>query len=149
MTPELFEKLKEKATSNGWTLARAVNTSAMNPKSFVGCHAGDLESLTVFKELFNPVIEAYHVGYKTDGSMKHITDMDVTKITTDLEPYTKTKIISTRIRCARNLSFFALNPAGTKEARLAICDLMAKVFNTLSGDLAGTFYRHSEMTADQ
>lgn len=87
VTPEMFEKLKNKATGNGWTLARAINTSAMNPKSFVGCHAGDLESYTVFKDLFNPVIEAYHVGYKTDGSMKHVTDMDVTKITTDLEPY--------------------------------------------------------------
>jgi hypothetical protein len=120
----MFEALKDKTTSNGWTLARAINTGALNLKSFVGCHAGDLESYQVFQDLFNPVIEAYHVGYKTDGSMKHITDMDVSKITTDLEPFAKSKIISTRIRCARNLSFFALNPAGTKENRLAICDLM-------------------------
>jgi hypothetical protein len=69
----------------------------------------------MFKELFNPVIEGYHVGYKTDGSMKHVTDMDSKKITIDLSATAKKKIISTRIRCARNLSMFPLNPAGSKE----------------------------------
>jgi creatine kinase len=37
------------------------------------------------------------------------------------------KIITTRIRVARNLAFFPLNPAGTKETRLEIADLMEKV----------------------
>ena len=44
VSPDLWNKLKDKKTKNGWTLARAINTSAMNPTSFVGCHAGDLES---------------------------------------------------------------------------------------------------------
>ena len=48
VTPEMFEALKDKTTSNGWTLARAINTGALNLKSFVGCHAGDLESYEVF-----------------------------------------------------------------------------------------------------
>lgn len=46
--------------------------------------------------------------------MKHITDMDSGKISTQLEKIAIDKIISTRIRVARNLSFFPLNPAGTK-----------------------------------
>ena len=40
VSPEVFEELKGKKSPNGWTLARAINTAAMNPKSFVGCHAG-------------------------------------------------------------------------------------------------------------
>lgn len=114
MNKELFEKLKTVKTPSGWTISRAINTGTCYPSSFVGCHAGDLESFTSFKELFYPVIEAYHVGYKMDGSSKHVTDMDSGKIKVELEKTALDKIITTRIRMARNLSFFPLNPAGTK-----------------------------------
>ena len=150
MTKALWEKLKNhKTASAGWTLARAINTGTCHPASFVGCHAGDLESYSDFKELFYPVIEMYHKGYKADGSMRHVTDMDVSKIATGLENRTEDKIISTRIRTARNLKMFPLNPGGTKHTRLEIADLMEKVFATLEGDLAGTFYRHTSMTPEQ
>jgi len=59
------------------------------------------------------------------------------------------KIISTRIRVARNLGFFPLNPGGTRETRLEIATLMGKVFEELKGDLAGAFFLHSSMTDDQ
>lgn len=114
MNKELFDKLKNKKTPSGWTIARAINTGTCYPTSFVGCHAGDLESFSEFKELFNPVVEGYHKGYKMDGSSKHITDMDSSKIKVELEKTALDKIITTRIRMARNLSFFPLNPAGTK-----------------------------------
>lgn len=57
VTKELFEELKDLKSSNGWTLARAINTGVCNPDSFVGCHTGDLESMALFKKLFNPVCE--------------------------------------------------------------------------------------------
>lgn len=44
---------------------------------------------------------------------KHITDLDVNKISVDLTESAKSKIISTRIRVARNLASFPLNPAAT------------------------------------
>ena len=150
MTKELWEKLKDHKTATaGWTLARAINTGVSYPTSFVGCHAGDAESYHDFKDLFYPVIESYHKGFKTDGSMKHITDMDVTKITNDLEESTKEKIFSTRIRTARNIKLFPLNPGGTKETRLEIAELMGKVFAGLEDDLAGTFYKHSNMSPEE
>lgn len=40
----------------------------------VGCVAGDEESYTDFADLFDPVIEARHKGYKKTD--KHKTDMD-------------------------------------------------------------------------
>jgi len=150
MSKELFDKYKDlKTESGGWTIARAINTGVCFPSSFMGCHAGDLESYTMFKELFYPAIEKYHVGYKCDGTMKHVTDMDVEKIAVDLQENAKSKIISTRIRCARNLSFVPLNPACGKDNRLKVADLMEKVFATLEGDLQGTFYRHTSMTDEQ
>ena len=69
VTQEMFEKLKDVKSKNGWTLARAINTGVCYPTSFMGCHAGDKESYEVFGDLFKPVIEAYHSGYKLDGSM--------------------------------------------------------------------------------
>ena len=149
MSKELFEKLKGLKTAGGWTIARAINTGTLYPTSFIGCHAGDLESYTLFKELFHPVIEAYHVGYKMDGSMKHVTDMDVDKITEDLTPSAKSKIISTRIRVARNLSFFPLNPVGTRATREKIAKIMDKVLFQLPDDLKGDFLRHTTMSDKQ
>lgn len=149
MNRELFDKLKDIRTPSGWSIARAINTGTCYPTSFVGCHAGDLESYSEFKELFYPVVEGYHKGYKMDGSSKHITDMDSSKIKVELEKAALDKIITTRIRMARNLSFFPLNPAGTKETRLEIAKLVEEVVSEFTGDLAGKFYRHTDMTPEQ
>ena len=150
MTPEIFDKYKNMKTKSAqWTIARAMNTGTCYPTSFVGCHAGDLESYHLYSDLYTPVIENYHVGYKLDGTMNHITDMDVSKIEIDLTTAAKEKIISTRIRVARNLAFFPLNPGNTRQTREEIAALMQKVFNTLEGDLAGTFYLHTAMTSEQ
>lgn len=46
--------------------------------------------------------------------MKHTSDIDSSKITTKIEKSALDKVISTRIRCARNLSMFPLNTTGTK-----------------------------------
>ncbi|RLB67414.1 MAG: arginine kinase [Deltaproteobacteria bacterium] len=149
MTKEKFESLKNhKTASANWTIARAINTGTCYPSSFVGCHAGDLESYKDFSELFDPVIENYHAGFKISTD-KHITDLDVNKITIDLTKEAKSKIISTRIRVARNLNFYPLNPAGSKETRNEIADLIEKVVNTLEGDLKGQFFRHTTMTEEQ
>lgn len=84
MNEGLWNKYKNlKSSGNAkWTLARAINTGICYPSSFVGCHAGDVESYDDFKELFYPVIEAYH-GIKIEN-MKHVTDMDPAKISVDL-----------------------------------------------------------------
>ena len=83
----------------------------MYPSSFVGCHAGDLESYDDFKDFFYPVIQGYHKGFDI-ATTKHVTDMDPSKISTELSATAQSKIISTRIRVARNLSMFPLNPGG-------------------------------------
>ena len=73
--------------------------------------------------------------------------MDSSKIDVKLDKKAKRKIVSTRIRCARNLSFFPLNTGGTKETRIEIANLMEKVCAGLPEDLKGNFYRHTTMTA--
>ena len=146
MTPALFEKLKDhKTATGGWTLARAINTGVVNPDSLVGCHAGDAESYKDFRELFDPVIEAYHGGYGPER--KHVTDLDPSKLVGDIND--KSMIKTTRIRVARNLFGFPLNPSSTREQRLQIEELMRKVFATLTGDLAGTYYSLATLTEEE
>ncbi len=149
MNKEKFEVLKNHKTKTaGWTIARAINTGTLYPSSSVGCHAGDYESYSDFKELFHPVIESYHKGYRLDRD-KHVSDFDVTNIKTDLTEQARQKIISTRIRIARNLDFFPLNPGGTKRSRLEIIQLIETVTRSLTGDLKGEFYRHTSMTPER
>ncbi len=156
-TPEVWEKYKD-VTSSGpakWTLARAINTGVTYPDSFVGCHAGDMESYDDFADFFHPVIEAYHKGFSMkEGSSLTGTPserMDSDKINIDLTDSAHDKIASTRIRVARNLSMFPLNPGGTRETREEVADLMAKVYAGIpaDSDLAGEFSLHTKMTDEQ
>ena len=62
---------------------------------------------------------------------------DPSKITNTLAETTKAKIISTRIRVARNLSMFPLNPGGTGDTRTQVCEMMKKVYDGLEGELEG------------
>eukprot|EP01043_Picozoa_sp_COSAG02_P003660 COSAG02_NODE_91_length_37690_cov_91.664840_4_plen_449_part_00 len=151
-TPEIWEQYKDKVSSGPakWTLARAINSGTCYPSSFVGCHAGDSSSYDDFKDFFYPVIQAYHKGFDIETT-KHVTDMDPSKISTELSETAKTKIISTRIRVARNLAMFPLNPGASTETRPAICDMMEKVYAAIdpANDLAGDMFRHTTMSDEQ
>ena len=151
-TPEIWDQYKDcKSTGKAnWTIARAINSGILYPTSFVGCHAGDRESYDDFKDFFYPVIQAYHKGFDIETT-KHVTDMDPAKIETTLSEAAKTKIISTRIRVARNLAMFPLNPGAGKETRGQICDMMEKVYAAIddSSDLKGDMFRHTTMSDEQ
>ena len=147
LTKEVFEKLKDKKSSTGFTIARAVNSGVRNKeKSLMGCHAGDTDSYAVFAEFFDPVIEEYHRGFKPTD--KHITDMNVDQLKGNIsEPE---KIISTRIRVARNITGFNLAPGqNSKDEKLAIEALMLKVFDKLEGDLKGHYYSLLKITEEE
>ena len=147
-TPEIWEQYKDTVSSGPakWTIARAINSGTRYPTSFVGCHAGDNTSYDEFKDFFYPVIQAYHKGFDIEKT-KHVTDMDPTKISTTLTEEAKVKIISTRIRVARNLNMFPLNPGADETVRPAICDMMEKVYAAIDpeNDLSGEMFRHSTM----
>jgi protein-arginine kinase len=155
-TPEVWEKYQYKKSSGPakWTLARAINSGTMYPSSFVGCHAGDRESYDDFKDFFYPVIEAYHKGFSMEkgSDLKGTASerMDPSKIATELSSTAKAKIVSTRIRVARNLAMFPLNPGGSRESREAIASMMSKVYEAISSDeLKGDFCLHTTMSDEQ
>ncbi|KFO64420.1 Creatine kinase M-type, partial [Corvus brachyrhynchos] len=78
LTPALYQRLRDKETPSGFTLDDVIQTGVDNPGHpfimTVGCVAGDEESYEVFKELFDPVIQDRHGGYKPTD--KHRTDLN-------------------------------------------------------------------------
>ena len=60
--------------------------------------------------------------------------MDPAKITVDLSESAQEKIISTRIRIARNLAGFPLNPGGTAETRVEVAETLRKVIFCCQSD---------------
>ena len=156
-TPELWAQYQDKQSTGPakWTLARAINSGVMYPHSFVGCHAGDRESYDDFKDFFYPVIEAYHKGFSMErgSDLKGTASerMDPSKIGVDLSSSAQAKIVSTRIRIARNLAMFPLNPGGTRASREAIAAMMQKVYDGLApgSELAGDFFLHTTMSDSQ
>ncbi len=82
LTKEIYAMLAPLKTVNGFTLDHAIQTGVENPSHpfimTVGMVAGDEESYQVFADLFDPVIEARHNGYKKSDS--HKTDLDPTHL---------------------------------------------------------------------
>ncbi|XP_031557180.1 arginine kinase-like [Actinia tenebrosa] len=143
LTRELFESLKDKKTPRGVTLWDCINSGVENLDSGTGVYAGDEESYKEFAELFDKIIEDYHSPYKlADG---HVSDMNPEKIDApNVDPENKF-IRSTRIRVARNLKGYGLTPTLGKEERKELEKKVVDVLNSLTGDLAGTYYPLSGM----
>ncbi|XP_015432501.1 PREDICTED: arginine kinase [Dufourea novaeangliae] len=127
LTKEVFDQLKTKKTSFGSSLLDVIQSGVENPDSGVGIYAPDAESYTVFADLFDPIIEDYHGGFKkTDKHPpKDFGDVDTLG---NLDP-TGEYIVSTRVRCGRSMEGYPFNPCLT-EAQYK--EMEEKVSNTLS-----------------
>lgn len=149
LTPELFEKLKDLKTSKGYSLSNAIMTGVVTPHLGVGCTAGDEESWELFKELYYPVIKGWH-GYDAE-TQTHPVDLDPSKLVFSEEQAATFNdyVKSTRIRAARNISGFSLPTGATDEDRAGVEAVLQQTFAGLSGELAGTYYKLGELTAEQ
>jgi creatine kinase/arginine kinase len=137
LTPEVFEALKDKKTSNGFTLEQAINSGVQNIDSGIGVYAGDKESYTVFAPLFDPIIEEYHGFTKDDSHKSNLNPNDLNAPNPDPEGEF---ILSTRIRVGRNMDNMPLGPAITKEQRDEVEARVVEGLNTLEGELKGNYY---------
>ena len=137
LTPEVFEALKDKKTSYGFTLEQAINSGVQNPDSSIGVYAGDKESYTLFKLLFDPIIEAYH-GFTPNDS--HTSNMDVDLLHAPNPDPEGHFILSTRIRVGRNVEKMPLGTAITKEQRNQVEADVVKALDQLDGELEGKYY---------
>ena len=137
LSRQVFEKLKNRVTENGFTLAQAIKSGVVNPDSSVGVYAGDAESYTLFGSLFDPIIADYHGFSATDT---HRSDLNPDRLSAPNPDPDGHFILSTRIRVGRNVAEMPLGPAVTRKQRNSIESEVAQSLRGLSGELAGTYY---------
>ncbi|KAF2362814.1 ATP:guanido phosphotransferase N-terminal [Trinorchestia longiramus] len=138
LTPQVFEKIKHRATANGASLLDVIKSGVMNPDSSIGVYAPDAESYDLFKELFDPIINEYHEvqGQRIQhppmnfGSVYSLGNFD------EFGSY----VVSTRVRCARNIEGYPFNPLLTRDQYDQLEDDITNALDMFDDDMAG-FYR--------
>lgn len=138
LTKEVFDNLKEKKTSFGSTLLDCVQSGFENHDSGVGIYAPDAEAYSVFAELFDPIIEDYHKGFKK-------TDVHPARDFGDVNTFGNVDpdgqyVISTRVRCGRSLEGYPFNPCLTEAQYKEMEDKVSSTLKGLEGELKGTYY---------
>ena len=84
VTEEKWNKLGDIVTkTSGFTLAKAIACAVEFDNQHCGIYAGDEDSYIDFADVFDPLICEYH-GLPADFS--HVSDMDSSKITGNVEP---------------------------------------------------------------
>lgn len=148
LTQELFDKLKDVKSEKGYTLSNVIMTGVVTPHLGVGATAGDEDCYVKFKDLFYPIIKAWH-GYDAE-TQTHPVDLDPSKVvfTPEQAAIFNEYVVSTRIRAARNISGYSLPPGAVAEERAAVENVLKQAFAGLSGELAGTYYELGNMSDD-
>ena len=150
LTPEIYSKLAPLKTSNGFTIDRAIQTGVDNPGHpfimTVGMVAGDEESYDMFADLFNPVIDARHGGYKKTD--KHKTDLDPSHLNggDDLDP---NYVLSSRVRTGRSIRGYCLPPFCSRAERREVEKITTTALDTFDGDFKGKYYPLNGMTEEE
>lgn len=138
LTREVFDALKEKKTSFGSTLLDCVQSGFENHDSGVGIYAPDAEAYSLFADLFDPIIEDYHKGFKKTDSHPPSDFGDVTTFG-NVDP-DGTFVISTRVRCGRSLEGYPFNPCLTEAQYKEMEEKVSTTLKGLEGELKGTYY---------
>lgn len=146
LTLEMYKRLRSKQTPSGFTIDGAIQTGVDNPGHpfimTVGAVAGDEESYEVFKEFFDPIIEARHNGYKATD--KHKTCLDPAQLTGD--NFDTKYVLSSRCRTGRSIRGYALPPWCSRAERRAVEKIVVDGLSNLGGEFTGKYYPLKEMT---
>ncbi|XP_063993070.1 arginine kinase isoform X1 [Diachasmimorpha longicaudata] len=146
LSKETFDALKTKKTSFGSTLLDCIQSGVENLDSGFGIYAPDAEAYNVFADIFDPMIEEYHGGFKkTDKHPpKDFGDVDTLG---NLDP-TGEYIVSTRVRCGRSLDGYPFNPCLTEAQYKEMEDKVSSTLSGLDNELKGTFYPLTGMSKE-
>ncbi|XP_003738234.2 arginine kinase-like [Galendromus occidentalis] len=122
----------------GATLLDAVSSGFENLDSGIGVYAPDAEGYTLFREIFDPIIEDYHGGFKPTDKHPE-TDFGDLSSFVDLDPENK-YVISTRVRCGRSIAEFPFNPCMTEEQYVSMENQVSSILSKLDGELKGKYF---------
>ncbi|XP_050390412.1 taurocyamine kinase [Patella vulgata] len=149
LSKEIFEKLKEKKTTLGGTLADCIRSGCENLESGVGIYACDPEAYTVFADVLDLVIKDYH-KIPDNKAIKHpaadFGDLEKLKFE-DLDPEGKF-VVSTRVRVGRSHQEYGFPPILTKEQREDMEKKTVEAFEGLPEALKGKYHPLDGMDGD-
>jgi len=148
LSKEVVDQCKDKKTKLGSNLLDVIQSGVANLDSGVGVYAPDAEAYTLFKPLFDPIIEDYH-GFGPSQKQPQ-TDLGEgkTHLLPDLDPEGK-YINSTRVRCGRSLQGYPFNPCLTEANYLEMEGKVKTVFDTITDpELGGTYFPLKGMTKE-
>ncbi len=143
LSKDIFEKLANKKTKFGYTLAQVINSGVINSDSNIGAYAGDEESYILFSDLFDPIIKDYH-GFKNND--KHQSDFNIDEINFNNPDIEGKYILSTRIRVGRNLKNTALGSLISDIERNEVETKIKNALTSLNDDLSGTYFSLNKMS---
>lgn len=147
LTREVFDKLKNlKTPTFGSTLLDCIQSGIENLDSGVGIYAPDAEAYSVFADLFDPIIEDYHKGFKRSDSHPPKEWGDVETFG-NLDPAGEF-IISTRVRCGRSMEGYPFNPCLTEAQYKEMEDKVSSTLTCLADELKGTYYPLTGMSKE-
>lgn len=146
--PGIYDRLKNRYTPTGVGLAKCAKTGFDNKGhpmiKTVGLVAGDEESYTTFKELFDPVISRRHGGYPPHA--KHPTDMNINNLSnTKIDPTCDANgnckyVITSRCRTGRSVRGLRLPPSCTFKERRELERVMVMGLKKMTGELSGEYF---------
>ncbi|XP_077976042.1 creatine kinase, testis isozyme-like [Styela clava] len=141
LTKDIYKTLRSRQSPNGFNIDNVIQTGVDNPGHpfimTVGCVAGDEESYETFAELFDPVIEARHNGYKKTA--KHKTDLNPEHLMGG-DCLDEKYVLSSRVRTGRSIRGLCLPPHCSRAERRKIEEISYKALEKLDGELKGIYY---------
>jgi creatine kinase len=144
LTPDVYNKLKDKKTKLGGTLAHCINSGCIHLGSKVGIYACDPDAYTTFSDVLSPVIKAYHKVTEINHPTPTFGTDEQIKALQNIDPENK-MVLSTRIRVARSNAKYPFPPACNSE-QFENMEAEAKAaLAQLSGELKGDYYPLAKM----
>ena len=149
LSPTMYLNLKDKTTSSGFTLDQAIQTGVDNPGHpyiiTVGCVAGDEDTYSAFEDLFDPIIQERHNGYRSNAI--HKTDLNPTHLKGGvLDP---NYVLSSRVRTGRSIRGYSLPPQCTREERRCVEKIVTDTLTGFSGDFQGKYLPLKQMSEEE
>ncbi|XP_057671197.1 arginine kinase-like [Diorhabda carinulata] len=147
LTQEIFNKLKTKKTSFGNTLMDCIQSGLINLDSGIGIYAADQECYSLFADLFDPIIEEYHGGFRKSDVHPPSDFGDISTLG-NLDPKGEL-VVSTRIRCCRSVEGYPFNPGLSEEQYTDLESDIVSALSDLPGELKGQYIALRDMTPMQ
>lgn len=133
----MYDKYKGLKTTNGFTLDYAMRAGVMLPHVGVGIVNDGVESLNLYKDLYDKIVEGWHGFGPEQNHKSNMNPADLTPFTIPQETINK-YVKSTRTRAGRSINGLSLPAYTNMEDRASVESLLVKAFDTFDGDLKGT-----------